>query len=300
MTELLQTSLAHSSVQAYERHWYNFQHFVAIVLGKPFQLPARPDILGKYMSHLCVSGYSYATVVSMLSVVSFAHKLRDLPDPTAYFIIQKLLVGIKNAVGRNDMRSPITVVIMKKFLYYIDLLWGETWKAKLLRAIYTMMFALGLRIGEVAKSANTEHTVQMASISWILKGRRIVGFKLHLASYKFSGGETQTLTIRTVPGDELCPVTALLEYLAWRGGEQGFLFLTPSGKVVTRKWVADHLKQLISVTGLDHTKYNTHSMRIGACTRWAQLGATVTEIKLRGRWKSFAFTKYLRPKEVVF
>ena len=60
------------------------------------------------------------------------------------------------------------------------------------------------------------------------------------------------------------------------------------------------LNDLIRALGLNFKQYNTHSLRIGACTHWAALGDSVTEIKLKGRWKSFAFTKYLRPEEIQF
>ena len=100
--------------------------------------------------------------------------------------------------------------------------------------------------------------------------------------------------------DPTCPVQALLQYVDMRGSHEGFLFQYDNGKVATRRWLVKHLEQLLQALGLDSKSYNSHSLRIGACTHWAQLGDSVATIKLKGQWRSFAFTKYLRPDEIKF
>ena len=167
MKALLRTSLSASTRIAYERQWDKFQLFVHSILGKKFTLPVSPLILGKYITHLCITGYSYATIVSVISIISFAHKIRNLPDPANSFVITKLLVGVKKKAGSSDQRQPVTLVLMKKFMCLIDLLWGESYTGVLLKAIIAVMFALGLRVGEAIKSATTEHTLEMDNISWI-------------------------------------------------------------------------------------------------------------------------------------
>ncbi len=57
----------------------------------------------------------------------------------------------------------------------------------MLKALFTMMFFMGLRIGEVVKSAGTKHTVKLSSVSWVLKKRKVVGMKLRLDSRGFRG-----------------------------------------------------------------------------------------------------------------
>ena len=297
---LLQTSLSRSSVQSYTRHWSNFQDFVFHYLKQPFTLPVSTLILGKYVSHLCLSGYSYATILTIVSVISFAHKIRDIKDPAASFIIAKLLKGVKNRIGRQDTRKPITLVILKKMLYYIDLLWRKSYLALLLRTIFTLMFAFALRVGEVAKTTSTQHTLKMRHVFWIKRGSKVLGMRITLSSYKASEGRRQKLRIMRNSGDPTCPVQAVLDYVCCRGQQQGFLFQFGTKEVVTRQWLVKYLNKVLKAVNLREAHYNTHSFRIGACTHWAQMGASITTIKMKGRWRSFAFTKYLRPTEVKF
>ena len=92
----------------------------------------------------------------------------------------------------------------------------------------------------------------------------------------------------------------MMEYVCYRGPEKGFLFKFGSCEVITRQWLVKWFNKLLKALDLKVDHYNTHSFRIGACTHWAQTGASVTTIKLKGRWRSYAFTKYLRPNEVKF
>jgi len=93
----------------------------------------------------------------------------------------------------------------------------------------------------------------------------------------------------------LCPVKALLPYLAARGAIPGPLFICKGGNVplsqqLFRSLLSDVLKQ----SGLDDTLYNTHSFRIGAATSAKEAGISDTDIKMMGRWKSEAYQLYIR------
>ena len=159
MTVLLRTSLSPGTIKTYERQWDKFQTFVLDVLHKQFVMPASPYILAKYASYLCLAGYSYSTILSTLSVVSFAHKIRGLGDPASSFLIHKILIGIRKKLAKPDSRKPITEVMLKKMLVLIDMAWKGEYTGVMLRAIFTLMFHLGLQVGEVVRSGDTEHTV---------------------------------------------------------------------------------------------------------------------------------------------
>ena len=88
-------------------------------------------------------------------------------------MINKLLVGVKNKVGRQDMRRPVTLVILRKLVQYIELLWGFSYGALMLTAILALMFTLGLRVGEVAWSGTDGHSLWLQDITWIKKAGRL-------------------------------------------------------------------------------------------------------------------------------
>ena len=86
----------------------------------------------------------------------------------------------------------------------------------------------------------------------------------------------------------LCPVSALLAYLAVRMPNLGPLFVFQDGTLLSRE-------QLVEQIGLDVANYSGHGFRIGAASTAAMAGFNDSFIKTLGRWKSLAFTTYIRP-----
>ncbi len=107
-------------------------------------------------------------------------------------------------------------------------------------------------------------------------------------------------TVHVYPDKTCCPVQALLKYLKLRGTKSGPLFIHSNGLPVSRDEVAEILKQTLMLINEDPTQYNTHSFRIGRLCSAAENGATETQLRLLGRWKSNAFLKYLRPLSTKF
>ena len=94
---------------------------------------------------------------------------------------------------------------------------------------------------------------------------------------------------------DLCPVAALLDYLAIRGPAPGMLFCLEDGRPLKRKAFTASIQQALSISGLDGTQFNGHSFRIGAATTASAVGLSDSTIKVLGRWSSDAFQGYIRP-----
>ena len=98
----------------------------------------------------------------------------------------------------------------------------------------------------------------------------------------------------------VCPVKAVLPYLATRGNTPGSLFSSENGTPLTRVQFKTLLSATLKRAGLDDTKYNTHSFRIGAATSAKMAGITDLHIQKLGRWKSLAYQSYIRtPTQVL-
>lgn len=93
-----------------------------------------------------------------------------------------------------------------------------------------------------------------------------------------------------------CPLIFMLTYLGDRpsAGLQEPLFVTQTGKPMSRAWFASHLRLLCQFCGLPPDCYTAHSLRIGAATT-AAASAPVLTLKAMGRWSSAAYDRYLRP-----
>ena len=95
-------------------------------------------------------------------------------------------------------------------------------------------------------------------------------------------------------GYVVCPVMAVLGYLAIRPPTQGPLFIFADGAPLSRPRLVQSLKEALAAAGMDVTGFSGHSFRIGAATTAARMGVSDSLIKTLGRWKSSAFTTYIR------
>ena len=124
---------------------------------------------------------------------------------------------------------------------------------------------------------------------------------LQLKQYKtdpFRTGVTLTLG---KSDKEVCPVTALMPYLAIRGSAKGPLFITKNHSYLTQSMFRSALKELLQQAGLHPDKYNTHSFRVGVATTAKSVGISDYHIKVLGRWQSDAYQCYIRtsPKDLA-
>ena len=73
-------------------------------------------------------------------------------------------------------------------------------------------------------------------------------------------------------GDTLCLVAALLAYLAHHPSTEGPLILLQFGDSLSRHKLVTAVRQVLSSAGLDVSRFNGHSFRVGAATAAAEAG----------------------------
>ena len=74
--------------------------------------------------------------------------------------------------------------------------------------------------------------------------------------------------------NEICPVKALMLYLARWGSQAGPLFICENQQFLTQQAFRSHLMKLLQDLNLDPSCYNTHTFRIGAATSAEAAGLT--------------------------
>lgn len=94
--------------------------------------------------------------------------------------------------------------------------------------------------------------------------------------------------------DELCPIAALLAFLAVRGDGSGPLFRHGDGRPLTRQTFVGKVKGALASLGCPSDRYAGHSFRAGAATTAAAVGFSDSLIKVLGRWESAAYQLYVR------
>ena len=91
---------------------------------------------------------------------------------------------------------------------------------------------------------------------------------------------------------DLCPVAAMLDYMARRGNAVGPLFQFHDGRFLTRARFLAAVRSALAEAGLDARLYSGHSFRIGAATTAAVCGIQDSLITTLGHWHSSAYTVY--------
>ena len=160
-----------------------------------------------------------------------------------------------------------------------------------------MAYYCCLRVSEIAYCKNSSHTLQLQNITSQIPPQPICS-KITFPSSKHS--DIPISLILNPQQHSCCPVRALLKYLVNRGDCNGPLFLTSTGKLLTRSYYSSVLKSSIRSINIPADRYNTHSFRIGRATDLAMMGSPIHVIKAAGRWRSDAYLKYIRMDQISF
>lgn len=97
-------------------------------------------------------------------------------------------------------------------------------------------------------------------------------------------------------GNVVCAVRALTNMLAGRADRapDAPLFALANGRPVTRDWFITRMRAGLKLIGEDDTAYNGHSLRKGGAQSLYDAGVPDGEIRVLGRWHSWAFRLYFK------
>ena len=225
----------------------------------------------------------------MISAIAYFHKINNLPDPSASFLIEKTLQGLSRLRPSVDNRQAITLVILHRLVDSIQQMTLSNYDKLLFRSMFLFAFFGLCRIGEITGSPLL-HTLLGSDVQVIHNPlRAIVTFR----TYKHSISK-QSITFYIQSPQQYCPVFNLNGYLAFRPLSAPYLFVLAEGNPVSRLQFSHVFRMAVTSCGLDPRSHTPHSLRIGGATFAARKGMSILQIKRLGRWRSNAFVKYLR------
>ena len=262
-------------------------------MGDP--CPLTPASVALYVAYLFNLKYAPKTIQTYLSAISFLHKIQGFADPTKDFIIQKLVAGVHRLRPSVDMRLPITAPILSRLLRAADLTLVGFNKI-LCQAMFSFAFHTYTRRGELAISnpSQAQAVLQIQDVHVIFKQGAAKEIKVKISRFKHNTtGQPHFISFETKQ-QNYCPVVLLLNYLRKRGNSPGSLFCDVAQRPISRHFFDSKLRVCLNFCNLDSKCYKGHSFRIGAASWDAQNGVPDSQIRLRGRWKSDAFKKYIR------
>ena len=211
-------------------------------------------------------------------------------------MLSLVLKGIQRSTPQHTRatRLPITPEILHK----IYALWSNhplTFDRVMLWAAFCVGYFAFMRSGEFTSTSNVEDNGGLLVSDVTVDSRhnpQVVTLLLRRSKTDPFGAGTQLHVGRTF--NAICPVSALLSYLALRPQTPGPLFIFQDGTPLSRPSLVSHLRDALQSIGLDAAKFSGHSFRIGAASAAARAGFSDSFIKTLGRRKSAAFTRYIR------
>lgn len=207
-----------------------------------------------------------------------------------------MLKGIQRttATRYRAQRLPITPELLSR----IHSLWSTSspsFDRVMLWAAFCLGFFGFLRSGEFTSSPHEPNecilSVNDVSVDSRQNPQTLTVFLRRSKTDQFGTGKYIHLG-RT--GNKLCPVAAVLGYLSIRPPSPGPLFIFDDGTPLSRPQLVLHLRHALSQLGISVANYSGHSFRIGAASTAAAVGFSDSFIQKLGRWKSSAFTTYIR------
>ena len=299
--QLLRESIAPSTRRTYRTAQSQYYSFCVLYHTQIF--PLTQETLMRFVGWLAARGLAHATIKGYLSGVRHAHLMTLGTDPaiSGMPLLHSLLQGVKRAQARSGSvvrrRLPITAVVMRLLKSSWESTRGASYEGKLLWALACVCFFGFLRSGEatVPTLAGYDRAVHlsMADVSMdSAASPSVVSLRIKESKTDpFRSGVTVHLG-RT--DRDLCPVAALLSFVADRGLQPGPLFVHHDGRPVTRQWLVNRVREAIAFAGMDPTPFSGHSFRSGAATTAAAAGVEDAVIKTLGRWSSQAYQVYVQ------
>lgn len=295
---LLKASMAENSWQTYKAAVDSFDHFRYIFCLQQLW-PAPVDHIVHFIAYLSAKNQAPATIRTYISGLSYRHKIHGLSDATKSFIVTKLLEGVTRSSQHRDTRAPITFNILVQIIQALDHVCESSYEVFLFRAAFSLAFYGFLRVGELtSKSLKSldPRPLRLGDIDIETRsGHKQVKMTIRQSKTDQVGQSTTLYLLGT--GGPTCPVTSLSKFLAVRHQNSSVdsqLLVHFDGNPLTRYQFSTILGKTLKFCNINKGHFRSHSFRIGAATEAAMRGIPDTVIKQWGRWKSGAYTSYIR------
>ena len=264
-------------------------------------LPVQEHQLCHFVSYLGDQGLAYSSLKGYLSAIRNLQISYNYPDPNISGMpkLEQVLRGIKkqnSAACAKRERLPITPDTLVKL--------RSVWERNnikqdniMLWAVSSLCFFVFFRAGELTIHAEESYDPQThlnyEDIAMDSFSNPTI-MKVHLKESKTDPYRKGVDIFVGCTHDKLCPIAAVLAYLAKRGNAPGLLFKFENGKQLTKTKFVASVKGALASAGVDSSKYAGHSFRIGAATTAHTQGIEDATIKMLGRWESSAYLLYVR------
>ena len=270
-------------------------------------LPVNELLLCQFAAYLADEGLAAQSIKTYLAAIRNLQLSLGLPDSRDTSTLPRLkllLAGVRRVRARNPTRPPrVRLPITLATLGALKQAWERTTvthNTLMLWAAATTCFFGFFRSGEITvpslASFNPAVHLAWGDVSVDDPGNpAVMCIKLKRSKCDQFGVVNVHVGRTNTP---LCPVTAMLAYMASRRHTPGPFFRDEQGQPLTKARFVREIRKALSQLGLPAEQFAGYSFRIRAVTAAAQAGLEDSVIQALGRWSSAAFLLYIRtPRE---
>ncbi len=276
---------ADNTRRAYRSDWLTFEAWCRGNGLAP--LPAAPETVALYLTHLADQGRKAATIARALAALSQAHRFAGLPSPRSTARVGETMRGIRRCLGVAQVgKAPVVVEHLRRMVAELpgDLLGVRD------RALLALGFAGAFRRSELV-------ALDVADLAFTNDGLEVT---LRRGKTDQEGhGRKIGIPYGSVP--TLCPVRAARAWLDAAGIVRGAVLrgVNRHGQVaegrLTDRAVAIVVKRHAAAAGLDAQLFSGHSLRAGFVTSAAKAGKSERAIMAQtGHHSSAMVRRYIR------
>ena len=266
-TYLSRAVLAPNTITSYGYDWSMFSAFCERI-SRP-ALPASPDTLGLYLTHILDGGITIKTARRRVSAVTHYHRQAGYPSPHSADVRLLLCGATRQRIERPRQKEPLQVEQLRAIA---DCLRSQgTPLAARDLAILVLGLASALRRSNIV-------AIDLKDIEFSPQGLVITIHK----EKQDQEGKGRLIALPKGSDPRTCPVVCVEAWLRHRGAAPGRLFTRldrgRQGLPMDAEAIARIVKRSVALIGLDPRLYGAHSMRAGFVTEAAENGVSDTLI----------------------
>lgn len=298
---LLDLAVAGTTLKRYVSVWKRYTEWCGGLGEQP--LPVTEELAMGYVVSLARDSMKAGTIKYHLAGLRMVQVRAGMapPDWGAMARLSMLRKGLARAQATGDAEKLHREPVTWKHMAALKTVWdGDGERGVMLWAAACTCFFGCLRAGE-ALAPEAGHFDDKAHLSWEdVQMEQVPSPRWIRVRIKES--KTDRLRkgayVRLPRTDaDICPVVAVLRYMAARKAGPGPFFRTEGGRGLTRRVFVSEVKAALVKHGIPHQGISGHSFRIGAATEAARSGASDEEVKALGRWRSREYRGYIRREE---
>ena len=175
--------------------------------------PAPVTHLVHFIAYLSLKAFSSSSIITYVSGISHIHKSRGLVDTTKSFLVSKTLEGIRRTGKSCNIRSPITLSVLRCILPALENVCFSSYESCLFNTAYKLAFFAFLRVGEFTAASRTHSKSTVLQVQDISCSHDSNSLHICIRQSKTDQrGKTTVLVLSAFPDKFLCSIYAIQQY----------------------------------------------------------------------------------------